>query len=310
MRIIFFGTPNFAVPSLQALIDSGEEVVAVVTQPDRVRGRSHKMMPPPVKEVAVDGRLAVLQPVSVKAGSFRDEIERFRPDVCAVVAYGKILPPPILGLPRLGCVNVHGSLLPLYRGAAPIQRALMNGDTTTGITTMMMDEGLDTGDILLQEEVAIADEDDARTLGLRLADIGASLLVRTIAGLRDGTVTPLPQEGDATFAPPLKKEDGRIRWTMDAAAIRNLIRGTIVWPGAYSFISGERVTITSASVKDKSTGSHPGRIESVGEEGFCVETGSGLLMVLEVKPDGKKIMSASAFLRGRRLGIGASFDAL
>ncbi len=309
MRVIFFGTPDFAVPSLRALIDSGEEVVAVVTQPDRVKGRGHRLSAPPVKEAALSEGIPVIQPPGVRSQSFLDELSSLRPDVIAVVAYGRIIPPSILNLPPLGCVNVHGSLLPKYRGAAPIQRAVINGEKKTGITTMLMNEGLDTGDILLQEETEISDDEDAFTLGLRLSRIGASLLVKTLVGLRDKTVVPVPQAGEPSYAPPLRKEEGRIDWSMPAKDIFDLIRGTWPWPGAHCSLNGERITLVRSRVVVGDSDCTAGMIEKADGDEFHVCAGRGILAVLDVKPEGRKTMSAAAFINGRRLKKGMHFDA-
>ncbi len=307
MRIIFFGTPDFAVSSLRALLESGEDILSVATQPDRAKGRGHALSGPPVKEFALSKGIPVLQPAGIESPSFLEELKALGPDVIVVVAYGKIIPASILKLPPLGCINVHASLLPKYRGAAPIQRALINGETWTGVTTMLMDEGLDTGDILLQQETEIRDEDMAYSLGIRLSEIGASLLCRTLKGLRDGSIHPRPQTGDPTYAPPLKKEEGKIEWSLPAKKIFDLIRGTYPWPGAYSYLNKERITVIKARVVD-SDGGIAGRIEKVSEEGFSVGTGEGVLSVIEVKPEGKRSMPASAFAHGRNLKRGASFD--
>jgi methionyl-tRNA formyltransferase len=308
MRVIFFGTPDFAVPSLRALLEAGEEVVAVVTQPDRVKGRGHKLSAPPVKEIALSEGIPVLQPEGIRSPEFFDELSGLRPDVIAVVAYGRIIPPAILKLPPLGCINVHGSLLPKYRGAAPIQRAIINGERRTGITTMLMDEGLDTGDILLQAETEIADGDDAQTLGARLSTVGAALLVRTIKDLRDNLIRPIAQEGEATYAPPLRKEEGRIDWSLPAMRIFDLVRGTCPWPGAYTSFNGERITIIRAGTIPSDVGCSAGTIEKAGEE-LQVCTGKGILSITELKPEGKKTMTAGAFVNGRRLTKGMRFDA-
>jgi methionyl-tRNA formyltransferase len=308
MRIIYFGTPDFAVPSLQALIESGEDVIAVVTQPDRVKGRGHKLAGPPVKEYALSKGLRVYQPSGIRTSAFFDELAATAPDCIIVVAYGKILPLSLLKLPPLGCINVHASLLPHYRGAAPIQWALMNGEEKTGITTMFMDEGLDTGDILMKEEVEIYTEDNAATLSLRLSHVGASLLIRTLRGLKDRTISPVPQSGKATFAPPLKKEDGMINWAISAREIYDLIRGTYPWPGAYCFLNGEKINIMKAAVSRHGHEGPAGRIEEISGSEILVGTGEGLLALTEVKPEGKKIMSASAFANGRHLKEGASFE--
>jgi methionyl-tRNA formyltransferase len=308
MRIIFFGTPEFAVRSLQALAGSGEEVIAVVTQPDKVKGRGHHLSQPPVKECAFSMGIPVFQPTSIRTNEFYHELAVMQPDLIVVVAYGKIVPSALLKLPVLGCVNVHASLLPQYRGAAPIQWALIHGDEKTGITTMLMDEGLDTGDILLKEEVKIFKEDNALTLARRLSEVGASLLVRTIRGLRDKVIQPVPQTGIATYAPPLRKDDGRIDWALSAHEIFNLIRGTYPWPGAYGYMNGEKILVLKAKALDKNTKGTAGCIEQVFQNDIQVSTGEGILVVSEVKPEGKKTMSASAFLRGRHIKAGDSFD--
>jgi methionyl-tRNA formyltransferase len=307
MRVIFFGTPDFAVPSLKALLEAGEEVVAVVTQPDRVKGRGHKLSAPPVKEMALSEQVRVLQPVGIRSSEFFSELAGLRPDIIAVVAYGKIIPPSVLQLPPLGCINVHGSLLPKYRGAAPIQRAIINGERKTGVTTMLMDEGLDTGDILLQEETDITDGDDAQTVGARLSCVGASLLVRTIKDLRDNLIGPIPQEGESSYAPPLKKEEGRINWSLSARRIFDLVRGTHPWPGAYTSLNGERITIIRGRAIPSDYGCSAGMIEKADEE-LQVCTGTGILSITELKPEGKKRMSAGAFVNGRRLTKGMRFD--
>jgi len=219
MRIIFFGTPDFAIPSLNALIESGEDVVYVVTQPDRAKGRGHRLSQPAVKEFALSMGIPVMQPAGIKSPDFYERLLKLKPDVIVVVAYGKIVPLSVLQLPPSGCINVHASLLPKYRGAAPIQWAIIKGETKTGITTMMMDEGLDTGDILLAGKTEIKDEDNALTLGKRLSEMGASLLIKTLEGIKDNSIKPVPQTGGASYAPPLKKDDGRINWSLSSREI-------------------------------------------------------------------------------------------
>ncbi len=309
MRVIFFGTPEFAVPSLKALLESGEEVVAAVTQPDRVKGRGHKLSSPPVKDLAVSRGIPLFQPAGIRSDAFFEEMSSLKPEVIAVVAYGRILPPSILKLPPLGCVNVHGSLLPKYRGAAPIQQAIIHGEKTTGITTMLMDEGLDTGDMLLQVETEIGEEEDAQSLGARLSEMGAALLEKTIKGLREKTVHPVAQRGEPSYAPPLKKEDGRIDWSRPARDIFNLVRGTFPWPGAYSFLNGEKITIIRSKVVGEDGDGLPGRIERAEGDEFHISAGRGMLGIIEVKPEGKKAMAASAFINGRRLRGGMVFNA-
>ncbi len=305
MRIVFFGTPAFAIPSLTALLHSGEEVLAVVTQPDKRKGRSRVSSPPPVKKFAINNRIMVLQPINIKDPLFFDRLSNTMPELIVVVAYGKILPAQILKLPSYGCINVHASLLPKYRGAAPIQWAIINGEKKTGITTMLLDEGLDTGNILLQEELEIHDDDNAETLSKRLAELGASMLVKTIKGLKDGSIKPTPQAGTPSYTASFKKEDGRLNWSKTAKEIFNFIRGMYPWPCAYCYLNKERIKITRAKVLE-GPGS-PGRIEKTGEK-FIVGTGEGLILIIELQPEGKKPMSAKAFLQGRRLKEGAFFD--
>jgi methionyl-tRNA formyltransferase len=305
MRIVFFGTPLFAVPALEAISGSGEEVAAVVTRPDKRRGRDRLPSPTPIKEVAAEKGIEVLQPKSIKDPDFFDRLSAMKPEIIVVVAYGKILPAQILELPSHGCVNVHASLLPKYRGAAPIQWAIINGEKKTGITTMLMDKGLDTGDVLLQEETDIYDEDNAGTLGRRLADVGASLLIETIEKIKDGSVRPVPQEGPPSYAPPLRKEDGRINWSDDAIDIFNLVRGLYPWPCAYCYLNKERIKIIKTKALDGS--GMAGRIEKAGDE-LVVGTEKGLLSILELQPQGKRLMTAREFLAGRRLREGVFFD--
>jgi len=305
MRIVFFGTPAFAVPTLTALLRSQEEVVAVVTQPDKRKGRDRLPAAPPVKELALQNHLKVLQPSTLKDTSFLEEISALHPDIIIVVAYGKILPSGILKLPPQGCINLHASLLPKYRGAAPIQWAIINGEKKTGITTMYMDAGLDTGDILLQEDVAIDDGDTGETLGRRLAHLGASLLTKTIQKIKDQSLIRTPQTGTPTYAPPLKKEDGRISWSKTAVEISNLVRGMYPWPCAYCYLKNERIKITR--VKASGGSGIAGRIEKAHEE-LVVGTGEGFITIIELQSEGKRMMAARDFLQGRRLQEGTFFD--
>jgi methionyl-tRNA formyltransferase len=275
-----------------------------------VKGRGHQLSQPPVKELALSRGIRVLQPSGIRTPEFFDEMAEQAPDIIVVVAYGKIIPPSLLKLSPLGCVNVHASLLPQYRGAAPIQWALINGDEITGITTMLLDEGMDTGDMLLKEEVEIYEEDNAYTLSSRLSHVGASLLIKTLNGLKDKSIKPEPQSGQATLAPPLKKENGRINWSLSAREIYNLIRGTYPWPGAYCYLNGEKINIIKAKVVPYNNKGTAGKIEQISGTDLLVRTGSGMLAISEVKPEGKKIMPASAFMNGRHLKEGAAFDAL
>lgn len=305
MRIIFFGTPSFAVPPLKALLQSEEEVVAVVTQPDKRKGRDRLSSLPPVKELAVDKGIKVLQPARIKESVFIDELKSMNPEIIVVVAYGKILPSQILRLPQHGCINAHASLLPKYRGAAPVQWAIINGEKKTGITIMLMDEGLDTGDILLQEETEISDEDTAETLSRRLSNIGATLLIKTIKKIKDGSLKPIPQEGSPSYAPPLKKEDGRLNWARTARDIFNFVRGMYPWPSAYCYLNKERIKITRVKALEGS--GIAGRVEKADEE-IIVGTGGGLISIIELQPESKRLMTAKDFLQGRRLKVGIFFD--
>jgi len=302
MRIVFFGTPKFAIPSLKALLESEEEITAVVTQTDKKTGRRRIFQPSQVKELAMSKGIKILQPANIKDSHFLNELTHIKPDIIVVVAYGKILPKQILKLPPFGCINVHASLLPKYRGAAPIQWAIINGEELTGVTTMLMDEGLDTGDILLQEKTEITDEDNADTLSKNLSETGALLLLKTIKGLKDGSVKPAPQEGIPSYAPPLKKEDGKIDWTKSAKEIFNLVRGLYPWPCAYCYLNKERIKIIRSKALDGS--GYPGRVERTKKGEFVIGTGKGLISFLELQPEGKRTMSALSFMQGRRLEEG------
>ena len=308
MRIIFFGTPDFAVPSLRAIEDSGEDLVAIVTQPDRTKGRGHRLSSPPVKEYAASRCMTILQPLQVRSPEFLDALSALKPDMLVVVAFGRIIPPALLGLPPYGCINLHASILPKYRGAAPIQWAIVRGETKTGVTTMQMDEGLDTGDTLLMAETAISPEDNALTLGSRLSRIGADLLVETIRGIRDGSLKPAPQAGEPSYAPIIRKDDGRIDWKSSAVDLFNLARGMFPWPGAFGFFRGEKITMIRTRVLDEDARGVPGRIKEVAGDELRIATGRGTLSVIELRPEGRKTMSGAAFVRGRRLSGGMQFD--
>ncbi|MFN3395370.1 MAG: methionyl-tRNA formyltransferase [Thermodesulfovibrionales bacterium] len=304
MSIIFFGTPEFAVPSLKALIEACEDITLVVTQPDRAKGRGHKLLPAPLKVTAKEMGIQVIEPLTLKDDDLILRLSEIRPEFIIVVAYGKILPRRILDIPLRGCINLHASLLPKYRGAAPIQWALINGEEITGVTTMLMDEGLDTGPVFLKQELIIDEDDNAESLSRRLSEIGASLLLETVRGIRNGSLKPKPQEGEPSFAPPLKKEDGYIDWNKTAREIFNLIRGTYPWPGAHCFIGGERVRIIKA--RPLNSEGQPGIIEKVTKDELLIGTGKGLLSVLELQPSGRSQMSIRDFLQGRRLTQGSA----
>lgn len=306
MRLVFMGTPEFAVPSLESLLRSEETVVGVVTQPDRPKGRGRSVVASPVKRVCQRVGLPVLQPLKMKDPAFLEALRDWKPELIAVAAFGRILPPVILELPPQGCVNVHASLLPKYRGAAPIQWALINGEPETGVTTMLMDAGMDTGPILLQERVPIQPEETADVLSTRLAVVGGRLLLVTIQGLKAGTVMPKPQDhSQATLAPLLKKEDGLIDWTLGASAIVNRIRGLTPWPGAYTFMGRDRWLIWRALPIPRSSGGHrPGTILEVTKEAMLVATGTDLLAVTEIQPANRRRMAVAPYLAGHPVQVG------
>ncbi len=299
------GTPDFAVQSLEALLSSGDQVVGVVCQPDRPKGRGHQLVAPPVKVVAERAGIPVLQPLKIRTPDFLQSLSSWQPDVIAVAAYGRILHTPILQLPPMGCVNVHGSLLPKYRGAAPVQWAVINGETETGITTMLMDEGMDTGAMLLQAKLEILPEDTAGTLAPRLAALGGRLLIETLAQLKAGTLAPTKQDDQqATMAPLLKKEDGLIDWTLSAASLSNRVRGLSPWPGAYTFLGDERWNIWKATPQGIPATDTPGTIVTVNKLSIVVATGDGLLEIREIQTANSKRMAVAQFLAGHRVTVG------
>ena len=305
MRVIFMGTPDFAVASLEALLRE-HEVLAVITQPDKPKGRGKKLAFSPVKEYALAHGLAVLQPERVKAPEFVEELRKYNAELIAVTAFGQILPEEILNMPEYGCINVHGSLLPKYRGAAPMQRAIIDGETVTGITTMFMAKGMDTGDMLLKTEVEITPEDNFETLHDKMAAAGASLLLETIAGLESGMIQRIPQkEEDATYAPMIDKETGHISWEKGGQEIINLMRGLTPGPGAYTLYEGEPLKLFRAEAEN---GAFPdaefGDIVEVTKQAFAVKCGDGVLWVRELQARGGKRMSADAYLRGHEMKEG------
>lgn len=293
MRILFMGTPDFAVPCLRAILEAGHTVCGVFTQPDKPKGRGYTMTPPPVKILAAACGLPVFQPQSLRTQEVLAQIEQLAPDVAVVVAYGKILPKAVLHVPPRGCINVHASLLPAYRGAAPIQWAVLNGDKETGVTTMYMAEGLDTGDILLQRTTPIGPDETAGELHDRLSGLGASLLIETLAQL--DTIAPRPQgEPTTAYAAMLDKSMCPIHWTCPAQEIHNQIRGLSPWPAATTAFAGKPLKVLASTLEPPATGV-PGSVH----DGFVVTCGEGTaLRLLRVQPAGKKAMDAAAFLRG------------
>ena len=311
LRIVFMGTPEFAVPSLQALLDADPHtvgrVVGVVTQPDRPKGRGQHLAPPPIKVLAQQAGLPILQPAKMKDPDFLDALRAWSPDVIAVTAFGRILPPVILDLPPMGCINVHGSLLPKYRGAAPIQWAIINGETETGITTMLMDPGLDTGPMLLRETVPIHPTDTAGDLSARLAPLGGRLLVETLVGLTNRTLRPTPQDAaHATLAPLLKKEDEILNWAGEAVALANRIRGLTPQPGASAYYGEERWRIWRAKAEpDMHTDAQPGTILEVTADAIRVAAGKGSLLLQEIQPASGKRLSVKQYLAGHHVAVGS-----
>ena len=306
MRLVFMGTPDFAATSLEALLKSDDSVVGIVTQPDRPKGRGQVLTPSPVKLLAQREQIPLLQPLKMKDPEFFQVLAGWKPDLIAVAAFGRILPPAILSLPPLGCINVHGSLLPKYRGAGPIQWAIINGETETGITTMLMNEGMDTGAMLLQEAIPITADDTAGTLSPRLAELGGKLLVETIARLKAGALVPQPQNSSqATLAPLLKKEDGVIDWALPAAALANRVRGLAPWPGAYTTVAGgDRWTIWRALAIPGPAMKPPGMVVALTAEAIHVATGEGILAVMELQPANSRRMAVSQYLAGHPVTAG------
>lgn len=305
MRIIFMGTPDFSVGTLEALVEAGHDVCLVVTQPDKPKGRGKEMQFTPVKEAAVKHGIPVFQPRRVREPECVEELRKYNADVCVVIAFGQILPKEILELTPYGCMNVHASLLPAYRGAAPIQWALISGEKVTGITTMQMDEGLDTGDMLLKVEVPITNEDTGETLHDKMAEAGAKLAVETLAQMEKGLLKP-EKQGETTtpYAKMLKKEMGNIDWTKPADEIERLVRGMNSWPSAYTKWENKVMKIWRAAVEEKDTQAAAGTIVNVTKDDFSVQTGKGLLVVKELQIPGKKRMDAGAFLRGYQIAEG------
>jgi methionyl-tRNA formyltransferase len=300
LNLIFCGTPNFAVPTLNRLVQAGLQVRLVVTQPDRPKGRGLGLVGSPVKQAALKLGLPVTQPEHIKNNEqFRNELVKLKPDAIVVVGYGRLIPQWMLDLPVLGNINLHASLLPKYRGAAPIQWAIARGENTTGVTTMKIDAGLDTGDILLQQELSIAPDDTSETLAPKLASIGANLLVQTLQGLQDGTIPPRPQDhAKAMLAPILKKEDGKIDFRRSAGEILNRLRGFQPWPGAYTKFRGKNLQVWKAAKSDKQV--TPAELLVDGGNLFVGSAANTAIELLEMQLEGKKRTSAADFIRGYR----------
>lgn len=308
MRIVFMGTPDFAVPSLQALLESGRNVVGVVTQPDRPVGRKRILTPTPVKVEAEKHGIPVLQPERLRRPESVEALKALQPDLIVTAAYGQILPKSVLELPQHGCINIHASLLPKYRGGAPIHHAVMNGDAVTGVTIMYMAEGLDTGDMISRVEVPISDEDTTGTMFDKLSVAGAQLLKDTLPELLEGRLQAVPQnEADAVYSPNITREQEQIDWSLPATNIWNQVRGLHPRPGAYTLWNGDVLKIWGCAKPDKAVGdakAQPGTVVHVSDKGIEVATGAGVLTITELQPAGKKAMDAAQFVRGGQLAAG------
>ena len=310
MKIVFMGTPDFARDSLKAVVEAGHEVALVVTNPDKPKGRGMKLIPSDVKKYAIEQNLEVVQPVKVRNNpEFVDQLKNINPDVICVVAYGKIIPKEILDIPRLGCINVHGSLLPKYRGAAPIQWAVLNGDKETGITTMFMDVGMDTGDMINKEVVQIGDDETTGELWDRLSIIGAKLLVKTLKDLENGTYKREKQGDDFTVAPMIKKEMAKIDWeNQTSSEIKNLVRGLNPFMGAFSFLNDKKIKIWKVEKLNDKSEKEPGTVlVSDSKAGLVIATNDGAVSVLEIQGENSKRMGISDYLRGNKILVDEKF---
>ncbi|MCR5337392.1 MAG: methionyl-tRNA formyltransferase [Lachnospiraceae bacterium] len=309
MRIVFMGTPDFAVSSLKALYEAGYEIAAVVTQPDKPKGRKKELTPPPVKEYALSVSLPVLQPEKLKNGEWDDKLSALGADLFVVAAFGQILPQNILDMPKYGCINLHASLLPEYRGAAPIQQAILDGKKETGVTIQQMTLALDSGDIISRKVVPIDDEDTGGSLFDKLAEEGARLLLETIPRIESGDIDPEPQdESVSSYVKMLKKEDGRLDFSLPAAVLHNRVRGLSPWPGAFTEIGGKKLRIWKTQVLDKDEDhEEAGKVLAAGKAGIDIACGQGVLRILELQPEGKKNMKAADYLLGHAILIGTKF---
>ena len=310
MRIIFMGTPDFSVPTLEALVASEHEVAAVVTQPDKPKGRGKEIHMSPVKECALKHNIPVYQPVRARDEAFVEEMRTLKPDAMVVIAFGQILPKSLLDLPKYGCVNIHASLLPKYRGAAPIQWAVINGDEETGITTMMMDVEMDTGDMLEKTVVKLNPDETGGSLFDRLSLLGGDLILSTLSKLEKGEITPQPQDhAQATYVKKISKSMGDIDWTMDAFSIERLVRGLNPWPSAFTRWNGKMLKIWEAQVlPDPETKAPCDSVISASDEGLKIQTGNGVLCVTSLQLEGKKRMDTAAFLRGYQVESGCIME--
>ena len=302
MNIVFMGTPEFALPTLEKIYNSSHSILSVITQPDRPKGRGQKQVDSPIKKFALENNLPLLQPATVNTKEFIASLLENRPDYIIVVAFGQILSETLLKVPKQFCINLHSSLLPKYRGAAPINRAILNGETRSGVTTMIMDKGMDTGDILLADETPIEQNDDAQCLHDKLSEQGGKLVLETLSRLQKNDLLPTPQNSDlASYAPKLKKEESLIDWKIDAENIFNKIRGLSPWPGTHTLYNGKRLAILKGEIVLGESSDRPGHVERITDTGIEVGTGKNRLKITELKLEGKKAMPVKSFLSGYKI---------
>ena len=302
MNIVFMGTPEFALPTLEKIYNSSHSILSVITQPDRPKGRGQKQVDSPIKKFALENNLPLLQPATVNTKEFIASLLENRPDYIIVVAFGQILSETLLKVPKQFCINLHSSLLPKYRGAAPINRAILNGETRSGVTTMIMDKGMDTGDILLVDETPIEQNDDAQCLHDKLSEQGGKLVLETLSRLQKNDLLPTPQNSDlASYAPKLKKEESLIDWKIDAENIFNKIRGLSPWPGTHTLYNGKRLAILKGEIVLGESSDRPGHVERITDTGIEVGTGKNRLKITELKLEGKKAMPVKSFLSGYKI---------
>ena len=302
MNIVFMGTPEFALPTLEKIYNSSHSILSVITQPDRPKGRGQKQVDSPIKKFALENNLPVLQPATVNTKEFIASLLENRPDYIIVVAFGQILSETLLKVPKQFCINLHSSLLPKYRGAAPINRAILNGETRSGVTTMIMDKGMDTGDILLVDETPIEQNDDAQSLHGKLSEQGGKLVLETLSRLQKNDLLPTPQNSDlASYAPKLKKEESLIDWKINAENIFNKIRGLSPWPGTHTLYNGKRLAILKGEIVLGESSDRPGHVERITDTGIEVGTGKNRLKITELKLEGKKAMPVKSFLSGYKI---------
>ncbi len=309
MRVVYMGTPDFAVGALESIIKAGHEVVLVVTQPDKPKGRGKEMQMTPVKQCALAYGIPVFQPIKIKEKEAVDYLKTFEADIFVIAAFGQILSSEILHMPKYGCVNIHASLLPMYRGAAPIQAVIINKEKETGVTIMQMDEGLDTGDMLMKEVIPIETDETGESLHDKLSELGADMIVKALNAIEEGSITATPQgDGKTCYASMLKKEMGCIDWNKSADDIEHLVRGLYPWPGTYTFLNSKMMKICKVVLSEVPVDGKPGEICQVTKDCLAVNTGKGTLEIKELQPEGKKRMSVHDFLLGNRLEKGMCFE--